>query len=162
MQHPVITEAQATDILVRRKFIHSVASDNSSSTTANERLIAYALRFVDSPLADQPLQLIARLERNIPGIAPRPKPGISLRWKGHYRIRQISHALRHDCLLNGVPNGHVKGWHEKIWTNTDEDKFIVDVNHEIGNTDLMTMIRFCCERWNIEPLKDSLRLGDQI
>jgi hypothetical protein len=160
MQHPVITEAQATDILARRKFIHKVSFDNSRSPTANERLIIYDLRFVDGPNINQPLQLIARLERNIPGIAPRPKPGISLRWKGHFRIRQISYALRHDCLLNGIQHGHVRGWHEKIWTNADEDKYIVDVNSEIKNTDLTTMIRFCCERWNIEPLKDSLRLGE--
>jgi len=58
-----------------------------------------------------------------------------------------------------VSCGRIKGWHEKVWTKSDGDKCIKDINNEIGNTDLTAMIKFCCDRWNIELKDDQISLG---
>jgi hypothetical protein len=105
------------------------------------------------------LQFHARLEKPISGVHPRPRPGISLKLHGE-RIRGINWNVRHDDILNGVEVGFVRNWHEKIWTNTDADKHIVDINGDVKNTDLFSMIRFAFDRWNIEDPKNQTRLGD--
>jgi hypothetical protein len=166
MTQPVITEAQVAEILARRKRVHQVIENNTRSGDRyrrvsgepSEQRITFGLRFVDSPNSPIPLQLRARLEKRMPG-APRTWPGLGLIWN-HCRIRGINYCLRHDCLLNGVSNGHVKGWHEKIWRNADQDKYIEDINKGIRKTDLMAMIRFCCKRWNIELPNEQLEMGE--
>jgi hypothetical protein len=156
-----ITEAEVAKILSRRKFIQKVVADNTkakSQTQPLEKRIVCDLRFTDMPTKRVQLQLFARLEQAISGVLPKPRPGIALLFKGT-RIRGVNYFLRHDSLTHGVSSGHVKGWHEKIWMNTDGDKHIIDVNSAVGNIDLTSMIRFCCDRWNIEFKDDQFRLG---
>ena len=124
----------------------------------DEKRIIYEVRFADMREKDAHLQLLARLEKAIAGVYPRPLPGISMRLAGR-RIRGINWNLRHDCIQNGVSVGRIRGWHEKRWTNSDGDKFIVDINGEVRNTDLLSMIRLACQRWNIDLPADQPRLG---
>jgi hypothetical protein len=156
-----ITEAEVAKVLDRRKFVHKVVIDNTKPTDTvhplEKRLIC-DLRFFDMPTKKVPLQFFARQEQAISGVWPRPRPGLSLRWRG-VRIRGVNWFLRHDSLLNGVSCGRIKGWHEKVWTKSDGDKYIKDINNEIGNTDLTAMIKFCCGRWNIELKDDQISLG---
>lgn len=158
-----ITESDVSKILSRTKFIHKVVTDNTRSKDKSapqpfEKRIICDLRFRDMPDNHVQLQLFARLEQAISGVLPKPRPGISLLFKG-IRIRGVNCHLRHDSLLNGVSCGHVRHWHEKIWTNTDGDKYIIDINSEVKNVDLTSIIRFCCDRWNIEVKDEQFRLG---
>lgn len=64
-------------------------------------------------------------------------------------------------MLNGQPIEPVRGWHEKRWTDIDEDKHIIDINGDIRNTDLRSIISFCCNRWNIDqPEERQYNIGD--
>jgi hypothetical protein len=95
-------------------------------------------------------------------IFPQParRPGISLKWKGT-RIRGVNWNIRHDNLLNGEVIAPIYGWHEKQYTEIDEDKHLVDINDEVKNADLRSIIQFCCDRWNIEsPEEFQYRIGD--
>jgi len=169
MWRPVTTTAEVAQIVERRKFVSSVARDNTQPTRSershkdyvepDEKVIVWNLRFADMRERAVPLQFHARLETGISG-SVRPKPGISLKWKGQ-RIRGVNHALRHDNILDGQPREPIRGWHEKLWNEFDGDKYIVDINDQIQNTDFRSIIRFCCERWNIEPPEErQSRMGD--
>lgn len=169
MSQPAITEALVGELLSRWKFIHRAVYDNTQSAKSerrqkdyvepDEKRIIYEVRFSDMREKDAGLQLHARLEKPLSGVYPRPMPGISLKLGGR-RIRGINWNLRHDSMLNAVPVGTVRGWHEKLWTNADGDKYIIDINTEVRNTDLHSMIRFACGRWNIEIPENQIRLGD--
>lgn len=161
MSQPAITEALVEQVISRKKFIQRVVFNNTRIhfEEPNEKRIVYEVRFADMREKDAGLQLVARLEKALSGVFPRPQPGLSLRLRGQ-RIRGINWNLRHGCQSNGVNTGFVKGWHEKLWTNLDADKYIVDINGEVRNTDLMSMIRFACQRWNVELPADQPRLGD--
>jgi hypothetical protein len=66
-------------------------------------------------------------------------------------------------MFSGQSIAPVRGWHEKLWTEIDEDKYIIDVNEDIKNEDFRSIIRFCCNRWNIEPLEEpQYRIGDLL
>ncbi len=165
---PQLTEAYVAEILKRKKFVHAVVSDNTRPSvedkrkhghvSPNEKRIVYEVRFADMPDKPAHLRFTARIETGISG-APRPRPGFSLQWKG-IRIRGVNHNWRHDSLRHGVSCGHIRKWHEKIWTNTDGDKYAIDINSEIKNTNMVSMIRFCCKRWNIE-LQEQFELGEE-
>lgn len=165
MPETPINEAAVAQILSKRKFVYRVKYDNTArspgnpvSTEPNEKRIVYDLRFLDAPEKEAHLQFLARQETPVSGVYPRPMPGMSLRWKG-VRIRGINWNLRHDVVSNGVSTGYIRGWHEKLWTNADADKYIVDINGEVRNRDLNSMIRFAFERWNVEDPKGQTRLG---
>jgi hypothetical protein len=156
-----ITEAEVARILARRKFTHKVVADNTKPkgpVQPFEKRFVCDVRFMDMKTKAVQLQFFARQEQAIAGVLPRPRPGLSLLWRGA-RIRGVNWYWRHDSLLHGVSCGHIKGWHEKVWTNSDGDKHIVDINGDVGNTDLTSMIKFCCDRWNIEFKDDQFRLG---
>jgi len=166
MSEPAITEAVVAEIISRWKFIHRVVSDNARRSTEdpadyaepNEKRLVYELRFTDMRDRDAHLQLHARLEKAIAGVFPRPMPGVSLRFCGR-RIRGLNWNHRHDDRFGGVNVGIVRGWHEKVWTNADQDKHIIDINGQVRNTDMLSLISFCCDRWNIEA-PQQLRIGD--
>lgn len=79
----------------------------------------------------------------------KPVPGASLIWKTK-RIRGIDWRLKKAVFRDGVIVGYVKGWHEHLWTNTDEDRYAIEVNDRIKRTDLRSFIAFCLTRWNVE------------
>ncbi len=156
-----ITEAEVAKLLDRRKFIHKVVADNTKPkgpVQPLERRFVCDVRFVDMKEKAVQLQFFARQEQAISGVLPRPLPGLSLLWRG-VRIRGVNWAWRHDSLLHGVQCEHISGWHEKVWSNSDADKHIKDINDEVKNTDLPSMIKFCCNRWKIEFSDDQFRLG---
>lgn len=125
-----------------------------------EKIIIWDLAFKDMRGKSQPLQFHARIETPLAGFAIRPRPGISLKWRG-LRIRGVGWHLKHEGTLNGEPIDAVRSWHEKQWTEIDEDKYIIDINAEMRNEDLRAVMKFCCNRWNNEwPEEKQGRLGD--
>jgi|SRR5579864_8190239 len=169
MFKPALTIAEVAQTVTKRKFVSAVVKDNTQPTASerrqrdyvqpNEKIIIWDLRFTGMREKEIPLQFHARLETAISGVI-RPKPGVSLKWKGR-RIRGVNHAFRHDNMLNALPAEPVRGWHEKLWNEVDEDKHIIDINGDIKNTDFRAVIRFCCDRWNIElPEENQRRIGD--
>jgi hypothetical protein len=170
ISQPSLTRAGATAIVARWKYVLSVKLDNTVPPRSerarkdyvppNEKIIIWDLAFADMRGKSTPLQFHARIETPISGFSVRPRPGISLKWSGR-RIRAICWAARHDGTLDGRPLPPVRKWHEKQWTEADEDKYIVDVNQEIQNEDFRSLIKFCCKRWNIEcPVEIQKRMGD--
>lgn len=166
---PPVNEALVADLLKRKKFVHAVVFDNTQPSgkdkrkrayvAPDEKRIVFEIRFSDSPDKAVKLRFTARLETPLTGL-PRPRPGISLKWKG-VRVRGVNYYLRHDSIRNGVSCGHIKYWHEKIFTNTDGDKYVIDMNDEVKNEDLWSLIRFCCKRWNIQLEDKQYKLGAQ-
>jgi hypothetical protein len=133
---PSLTRAEATEIVARRKYILSIKLDNTQLPKSergrrdyvlpNEKVIIWNLAFGDMRGKQVPLQFHARIETPISGFPVRPRPGISLKWKGK-RIRAVCWAIRHDGAFNGQPIAPVRKWHEKQWTEVDEEKYIVDI-----------------------------------
>lgn len=77
------------------------------------------------------------------------------------RIRGVNWNLVHPNIFHGQPIAPVRKWHEKLWTDIDQDKYIIDINDDIQNTDLRSIIWFCCTRWNIElPEERQQVIGD--
>jgi len=169
---PAITAAQVTDILEKRKFVSAVKQDNTKPSKSelkhksyrqpNEKSIYWDLRFVDMRDKPIPLQFHARIETPLSGLRSiRPLPGASLLWKG-VRIRGVNWSIRHDNLHDGVQIAPVRKWHEKLYTEIDRDKYIIDINNDVKSTDFWAIVKFCCNRWNIEfPEEPQMKMGDK-
>jgi hypothetical protein len=168
MPQPAITRAYVEEIITRPKFVYREISNNTRVSRADkrskdyvapeEKRIYYEIRFKDMREKPADLRFFARLEQGLSGVRPLPKPGMSL-WLLNSRIRGINWNMRHENMLNGVKIAPVREWHEKLWTDIDEDKYIVDINDEVRNTDLRSMIRFACERWNIDIEEKQIQIG---
>jgi hypothetical protein len=156
-----MTAAHISSLVAKRKFVSQVVRDTRRSPKSNEKVLIWNLRFADMRERPIPLQFHARLETALSGLdAVRPKPGMSLKWQG-IRIRGVNWNFRHDNMLNGVAVPPVRGWHEKVWTDQDEDRHLIDINGVVKNTDFHSMIRFCCKRWNIDyPAELQIKLGE--
>jgi len=156
--HPTITEADVAYLLAAKKFIFRVTADNSDQRRdVPEIRIRYEIRRKDLREHTIYVQFFARQEQAVLSALPKPTPGISLLWYGR-RIRGISRRIKHDVIRDGVKIGIVRGWYEHQWTNTDEDKYIVDINSEVKRPDLRSLIAMCLDRWNIER-PSQLNLG---
>jgi len=114
-----------------------------------EKQVAYDIRRRDMPEKPLHLVLYARLAPWVPGSGPKPLPGISLRWWGKH-LRKLDYAIRHDSKRSGISIGHVRGWHEHIWTDEDEDEYVVQANPPVRGQDIRSLIRWAAEKWNIE------------
>ena len=66
------------------------------------------------------LVVIAKAHEAPPGL-PHPTPSAALEWYGK-RIRGRNYELWHDN-----PDGtRVRGWHEHLWSPTDEDHRVIE------------------------------------
>lgn len=148
------TEAEVAYLLKAKKFIHSCTKDTTASGNTIPMIeVMYMIRRVDDPRDnDLRLKFWARRERPLLETGPKPKPGVSLKWRGH-RIRGIARRIKHDCIRNGIVIGEVRGWYERQWTNTDEDKYCVSIEAEMKRVqeDFWSVVNFCLDRWNIKP-----------
>ena len=155
-----ITEAEVKLLLKTGKLIfREVYNNYAQANEASEIKVVYDIRRKDNPTLNLHLQFSARLERPTISVGPRPTPGIALRWHNS-RIRGISWRLQHDVIQNGVVTGKVRGWYEHQWTDTDEDRFIVDINRNVKRADFWALVRFCLKRWNIEDSNKQYGLGE--
>lgn len=152
------TEADVKKLLKKRKFVYRLLEDNREEARTNnaitEARIKYEIRTIAEPNVDIRLRFSARLPKEA---TVKPFPGIALFWYRSKRIRGISWAVRHEIIRNDAKVGKVHGWYEHQWTDTDEDRFIVDMNKHIHETDLFSMVNFCLKRWGIEQV-EQLRL----
>jgi len=163
MARAPFTEYDVRQLIAARKFVAKIMQDNVQSETdpRKERRIVYAIRRRDTPNRDISLRLIARLSPSVPGVGLKSLPGIALQWKGKI-IRKLDWALRHDTWRDGVVVGFVRGWHEHIWTDEDEDRHIVEADPPIKRTDMRSLVRYCADKWNIglEGIEEQPFLGE--
>jgi hypothetical protein len=145
------TEYEVRQLLEARKFVSRVLQDNlkANSNPNSEKHIVYDVRRMDMPRIDIRLRLCARLAPSISGVGAKATPGVALQWKGKL-IRRIDHALRHDSIRHGVSVGHLKGWHEHIWTDEDEDSFVITADPPVTRSDIRSLIQWAAEKWNID------------
>ncbi|MBA3356454.1 MAG: hypothetical protein H0U18_11100 [Pyrinomonadaceae bacterium] len=144
------TEAEVRDLIAAKKYIHRVMEDNRGQPNANEIRLTYEIRRRGNETGNLHLRLFARLEKQVNAAVVKPQPGVSLLWCNK-RIRCICWRLRHDIIRDGRVIGFVRHWHEKQWTDPDEDKFIIDANDFVKkNIDFASLIYLCLRRWNIE------------
>jgi hypothetical protein len=153
------TEYDVQKLVRAGKFIHKVMQDNTQpgSDPLTEKRILYDVRKKDSPKHDIKLRLFARLSASLPGVGVKSTAGISLQWKGR-NIRKVDYKLRHDVVQNGIVTGFIRGWHEHIWTDEDEDRYIVEADPPVKQSDLRAVLRWCFMKWNI----DSNQGGEQL
>lgn len=149
------TEYEVSQLVAARKFVARVVQDNTRGEIDPqiERRIIYDVRRKDNPSNDNRLRLCARLSPSLPGIGVKGTPGVSLQWRNK-NIRKLDHKLRHDVIQDGVVVGFVRGWHEHVWTDEDQDRFIIVADPPVRQSDLRSVIRWCADKWNIE-LEDS-------
>lgn len=62
--------------------------------------------------------VIMATAKKSPPVVPRPWPSAALELSGHFRIRGLNYAVRHDCPSGPI----VQGWHEHVWTNGYDDR----------------------------------------
>jgi hypothetical protein len=148
------TEYEVRQLMVARKFIFHVIRDNvqSPNNSESEKQIVYDIRRRDTPRKDYRLRLCARLAPSLSGVGPKSTPGVSLQWRGK-NIRKLDYALRHDSIRSSVSAGHVSGWHEHIWTDEDEDRYVIAADPPVKGTDIRSLVRWATEKWNIETDK---------
>jgi hypothetical protein len=145
------TEYEVSQLIAARKFVARVMQDNTRGDPDPqvERRIIYDVRRRDYPAKDIRLRLFARLSPSLPGIGIKSTPGVALQWRGK-NIRKLDRALRHDNIQYGVVIGIVRGWHEHIWTDEDQGRYIEAADPPVKQTDMKSVIRWCAEKWNIE------------
>jgi hypothetical protein len=103
------------------------------------------------------LVLMATAKKSPPGL-PRPYPSAALELRGHFRIRGINYAIRHDCPTGPI----VRGWHEHIWTDEYEDYVIRPARPKPKDTSMRGLFNWGLAKWKIsvgEPKKRGQRRG---
>jgi hypothetical protein len=89
------------------------------------------------------LEIRARTKNSFPG-TPRGLPSCSLIWHG-CRIRGIDYEVRHDN-----PDGKsIRGWHEHIWTDENEDAVVVNARPAVVRPDLRGVFTWGLRKWKI-------------
>lgn len=150
MPNAPFTEAEVQHLIAAKKYIHKVMEDNRRQPNVNEIRLTYEIRQRNSEAERLRLRFFARLEKQANAAVVKPFPGVSLLWYNE-RIRAICWRLRHDVIRDGQLIGFVRGWHEKLWTDSDRDRFIIDANSIVKDkTDFTSLIALCLKRWNIE------------
>ncbi len=97
----------------------------------------------------------ARVTKSIPGL-PKALPSCALEWHG-VRIRCVDYETRHDN-----PDGTtVRGWHEHIWNDEDNDKRVIASNPQITRPDMNSIFRWGLKKWNIEIIEEQLRMEEK-
>ncbi len=118
--------------------------------------ISLEIRRVADPHHDNLLRLNGRLEA-----ARLARPGIVLAWQG-IKIRGVDHAFHHSSFLNEIEQERIKGWHEHIWSVRDGFRFAVPARPPIRTQDLLSVMHWCFEKWNIEKgAIPQMRLGER-
>jgi hypothetical protein len=143
------SEYDVRQLIAARKFVNRVVQDNVQEQTDSEKKIVYDIRRRDMPKKNISLQLCARLAPSLSAGGAKATPGVSLRWRGK-TIRKVDYALRHDSMRYGVSAGHLSGWHEHIWTDEDEDRYVIAADPTVKGRDIRSLVRWAADKWNIE------------
>ena len=151
MAIPHFTEYEANQLIKARKIVARTIQDNTQDKghPDKEKTVSYDVRRRDMPEKDIHLRLNARLAPWVPGSGLKPLPGVALIWWGSL-IRKLDHAIRHDSIRHGVSIGHIKGWHEHLWTDEDKDKYVIAANPPVKGQDIRSLVRWAADKWSIE------------
>ena len=152
-------EYDVRQLISARKFVSKILQDNTQTKIGAEyeKHIVYEIRRVDTPTKDIRLRLCARIPPSVPGVGVKPTPGVALQWHGKI-IRKLDSVMRHTSIQNDIPIGDVHGWHEHIWTDEDEGRYVVAANPPVKNADMKALIRWAAKKWNVELEKQDERL----
>lgn len=149
------TQYEADALVAAAKVAGKVMSNTmKGDNRAATKEITIAVRRKDSPSIDLVLVLNGRIKvKKLPGVASIHKPGVALMWHGK-RIRGVDWKIRHEVTQNGIVTGFIKGWHEHIWTDSEDDKFIIPVSPKMQNEDFRAVLEWSVKKWNIEGIKE--------
>lgn len=90
------------------------------------------------------LMVMAKAHQAPQGL-PHPTPSAALLWHGK-RIRGLNREMRHDN-----PDGTiVRGWHEHLWSPSDDDACVIQAQPEPKDRTLIGILQWGLEKWNIE------------
>ena len=153
------TEAEVELLIASPKVVFAKMEDNRGQPNVQEVRLTYEIRKKAYSEERLRLRVFARLENRPNSAVVQAFPGVSLLWYNH-RIRCIAWKLKREVVQNMTVIGVVRGWYEHQWTDTDQDKFVIDVNAEISHTDFNSVLRTCLRRWNIEDPDGQLNLGE--
>lgn len=153
------TEAEVEALIAAPKIVFSKMEDNRGQPNVHEVRLTYEIRKKTDQQERLRLRVFARLENRPNSAVVQAFPGVSLLWYNH-RIRCVVWKLKREVVQNKTVIGFVRGWYEHRWTDTDQDKFVVDVNAEISQTDFDSILRTCLKMWNIEDPDGQLKLGE--
>lgn len=135
------TEAEADYVVKERKYIKTMPEIREGD---NEFRIKADVFRTSVPGRPTGLVLMARAKKSPPGI-PRPFPSAALELNGHFRIRGLNYAIRHDCPSGPI----VDGWHEHIWTNLYEDHVVIKAKPKPRDIGIRGMFDWGLKKWNI-------------
>jgi hypothetical protein len=151
MSDAPFTEADVAYLLKAKKLVQTVLKDTTDDQSASLLEVIYRVVRADNPSDDIKLRLSARRPKPPLETLHRLRPSVALQWRGH-RIRGIDRKIVHPVIKNGLIIGKVRGWHEHVWTSTDEDNSVIDVNGVMKKVqeDFRSILQFCMVRWRIE------------
>ena len=136
------TEAEANYLVKEGKYIKVMPAVLEGENEFRMRAVVFR---ASTPGLPTGLVLMATAKKSPPGI-PRPWPSAALELNGHFRIRGLNYAIRHDC-----PSGPIiEGWHEHVWTNQYEDHVVINAKPKPRNTSIRGMFEWGLKKWNIK------------
>jgi hypothetical protein len=136
------TEAEADYIVDERKYVKTIPPITEGEREFRMKANVFRVAHPGHPIG---LVIVARAKKSPPGV-PRPWPSAALELGGHFRIRGLNYAIRHDC-----PDGPmVDGWHEHIWTNKHEDHVVIKAQPKPRDTSIRGMFEWGLRKWNIK------------
>jgi hypothetical protein len=158
MPRAPFTEAEVNALIAAPKVVFSKMEDNRGQPNVHEVRLTYEIRKTADQEERLRLRVFARLENRPNSAVVQAFPGVSLLWYNH-RVRCVVWKLKREIVWNKTVIGFVSGWYEHQWTDTDQDKFVIDVNADISRTDFNSVLRTCLRRWNIDDPDGQLNLG---
>lgn len=148
------TQAEADYLVKEKKYIKTIPQVVEGE---REFRIKANVFLSSSPGRQTGLVVMATAKKSPPGI-PRPWPSAAFELGGHFRIRGLNYAIRHDCPSGPI----VDGWHEHIWTNRYEDQVVIKAKPTPKDTTIRGMFEWGLKKWRIkvgEPLSKGGRHG---
>jgi hypothetical protein len=134
-------EADVNYLVRERKFITHMPEVTEGAHEFRMQAVVYRK---SSGKKTTGLMIMARAKKSPTGV-PRPYPSSALVLDGRFRVRGLNNELWHDN-----PDGSiVKGWHEHIWINEYEDKFVRSARPKPRDLTIRGLFEWGLRKWNI-------------
>lgn len=145
---PRFTNAEVDLLVDTRKFIKATPLPKETPTEIFIQAQVFSKAEPDNPIRG--LIVRARVTRHLTGTG-RHRPSASLEYHG-IRIRGLDYEMWHDN-----PDGTVvRGWHEHVWSQAEEDRRVRSPGREPNDLSLRGLFHWGLERWNIEIEQEQL------
>jgi hypothetical protein len=144
------TKAEVDYLVRERKFIREIPKIVEGKTEFRMQAVVYRK---SAPRKATGLVIMARAKKSPPGV-PRPFPSSALVMTGRFRVRGLNHELWHDNPDTTI----VKGWHEHVWMNEFEDRFVVSARPKPKDLTILGMFEWGLRKWNIAVERSQLKV----